>query len=138
MLGTPVDLSKITADAYGVGGIADHISPWQATYRSARLLGGKDNRYVLSTNGHIAVLVNPPGNLKASFRAGAVAKYYCTVKGRNVCRLDRDVLGRNGIVLDFHVMRHLCDMDALVTYEGTAEIQSLIVGRHVTGQSAFA
>ena len=57
MLGTPVDLHKITADAYIVGGIADHISPWQATYRSARLLGSKDNRYVLSTNGHIAALV---------------------------------------------------------------------------------
>jgi glutaryl-CoA dehydrogenase len=68
----------------------------------------------------------------------ALAKYYCTVKGRNVCRLARDVLGGNGVTLDFHVMRHLCDMEALVTYEGTAEIQSLIVGRHITGQSAFA
>jgi polyhydroxyalkanoate synthase len=72
MLSTPVDLSKVTADAYVVGGIADHISPWQATYRSARLLGSKDNRYVLSTNGHIAALVNPPGNPKASFRTGPV------------------------------------------------------------------
>jgi polyhydroxyalkanoate synthase subunit PhaC len=72
MLGSPVDLSKVTADAYVVGGIADHISPWQATYRSARLLGSKDNRYVLSTNGHIAALVNPPGNPKASFRIGPV------------------------------------------------------------------
>ena len=52
--------------------------------------------------------------------------------------LARDILGGNGILLDFHVMRHLCDMEALVTYEGTAEIQSLIVGRHITGQSAFA
>ena len=68
----------------------------------------------------------------------ALAKYYCTVKGRDVCRLARDVLGGNGVTLDFHVMRHLCDMEALVTYEGTAEIQSLIVGRHITGQSAFA
>jgi glutaryl-CoA dehydrogenase len=68
----------------------------------------------------------------------ALAKYYCTVKGRNVCRLARDVLGGTGILLDFHVMRHLSDMEALVTYEGTAEIQSLIVGRHITGQSAFA
>ncbi|MGP0080327.1 PHA/PHB synthase family protein [Mycobacterium sp.] len=72
MLGSPVDLSKVTADAYIVGSIADHISPWQATYRSARLLGSKDNRYVLSTNGHIAALVNPPGNPKASYRTGQV------------------------------------------------------------------
>lgn len=73
MLGTPVDLSKITCDAYVIGGIADHISPWQATYRSAKLLGSKDNRYVLSTSGHIAALVNPPGNPKASYRIGQVA-----------------------------------------------------------------
>lgn len=72
MLGSPVDLSGITADAYVIGGIADHISPWQATYRSARLLGSKDNTYLLSTSGHIAALVNPPGNPKASYRAGPV------------------------------------------------------------------
>ncbi len=67
----------------------------------------------------------------------SLAKYYCTVKAREVCRKARDVLGGNGITLDFHVMRHLCDMEALITYEGTVEIQSLIVGRHVTGHSAF-
>jgi polyhydroxyalkanoate synthase len=72
MLGTPVDLSKISCDAYVVGGIADHICPWQAAYRSARLLGSKDNRYVLSSNGHIAALVNPPGNPKASYRTAQV------------------------------------------------------------------
>jgi polyhydroxyalkanoate synthase subunit PhaC len=72
MLGSPVDLSSITADAYVVGGLTDHICPWQATYRSARLLGSKDNRYVLSTSGHIQALVNPPGNPKASFQTGPV------------------------------------------------------------------
>ena len=70
MLGTPVDLSQITADSFIIGGIADHICPWQATYRSALLLGSKDNRYVLSSSGHIASIVNPPGNPKASFRTG--------------------------------------------------------------------
>lgn len=59
MLGTPVDLSQVTVDTYVVAGIADHISPWQACYRSARLLGSKDLRFVLSTSGHIAALVNP-------------------------------------------------------------------------------
>jgi glutaryl-CoA dehydrogenase len=67
----------------------------------------------------------------------SLAKYFCSVKARNVCRLARDVLGGNGILLDFHVMRHVCDMEALVTYEGTAEVQTLIVGRDITGQSAF-
>ena len=67
----------------------------------------------------------------------ALAKYYCSVKAREVCRTARDVLGGNGITLDFHVIRHMCDMESLVTYEGTAEIQSLIVGRDITGHSAF-
>ena len=47
----------------------------------------------------------------------------------------RDILGGNGILLDFHVMRHMCDMEALLTYEGTAEIQTLLVGRDITGQA---
>ena len=71
MLGTPVDLGTITADTYIVAGVADHISPWQACYRSARLLGSKELQFVLSTSGHIAALVNPPGNPKASYRVGA-------------------------------------------------------------------
>ena len=75
---------------------------------------------------------------KMSDTMASLAKYFCTVKARNVCRMARDILGGNGILLDFHVMRHMCDMEALLTYEGTAEIQTLIVGRDITGQSAFA
>jgi poly(3-hydroxyalkanoate) synthetase len=70
MLGSPVDLGTVTTDTYVVAGVADHISPWQACYRSARLLGNKDMRFVLSTSGHIAALVNPSGNPKASYRVG--------------------------------------------------------------------
>src|SRR3954449_3101420 len=47
------------------------------------------------------------------------------------------VLGGNGILLENHIVRHLADMEALHTYEGTAEIQTLVVGRDVTGVSAF-
>ncbi|CAM3542974.1 PHA/PHB synthase family protein [Tsukamurella ocularis] len=72
MMGTPVDLSKVECDAYVLGGLSDHICPWQATERSGALLGSKDNTYVLSTAGHIAALVNPPGNPKSSFRAAQV------------------------------------------------------------------
>jgi polyhydroxyalkanoate synthase subunit PhaC len=70
VLGTPVDLSKITVDSYVVAGIADHITPWQNAYRTVNLLGS-DPRFVLSTSGHIAALVNPPGNEKATFRTAA-------------------------------------------------------------------
>ena len=71
MLGTPVDLSNVMTDLYVIGGVSDHISPWQATYRSARLVGSKHQRYLLSTSGHIAALVNPPGNPKLSYRFGS-------------------------------------------------------------------
>jgi polyhydroxyalkanoate synthase len=67
VLDTPIDLSQITVDSYQVAGIADHITPWQSNYRSTQLLGS-DPRFVLSTSGHIASLVNPPGNEKASYQ----------------------------------------------------------------------
>jgi polyhydroxyalkanoate synthase len=67
MLGSPVDLAKLDLDAYIVAGIADHLCPWQSCYRSTQLLGGR-SRFVLSTSGHIASMVNPPGNERASFR----------------------------------------------------------------------
>src|SRR6476469_4307078 len=65
MLGTPVDLSKVTVDTYVTAGIADHLCPWQACYRSTQLLGGR-SRFILSTSGHTASLVNPPGNPKST------------------------------------------------------------------------
>ncbi|HEY7721925.1 MAG TPA: alpha/beta fold hydrolase [Pedococcus sp.] len=68
VLGVPIDLGRITVDSYVVAGIADHLTPWESCYRSARLLGGT-TRFVVSTSGHIAALVNPPGNPKASFHA---------------------------------------------------------------------
>src|SRR5205823_976391 len=67
MLGSPVDLSKTDVSGYVVAGVADHLCPWQACYRSARLLGGPV-RFILSTSGHIASMVNPPGNPKATFQ----------------------------------------------------------------------
>lgn len=69
VLGQPIDLSQVTVDAYVVAGIADHITPWENCYATTQLLGG-DTRFVLSTSGHIAALVNPPDNPKASFFAG--------------------------------------------------------------------
>ena len=62
-----MDLARISVDSYVIAGIADHITPWQNCYRSTALLGG-DTRFVLSTSGHIAALVNPPANPKATFQ----------------------------------------------------------------------
>jgi polyhydroxyalkanoate synthase len=67
VLGVPVDLSRVEVDSYIVAGIADHITPWQNCYRTTQLLGG-ESRFILSTSGHIAALVNPPGNPKASYQ----------------------------------------------------------------------
>ena len=67
MLGSPVDLSKIDVDSYVVAGIDDHISPWTSAYRTTQMLGG-NIRFVLSNSGHIAAMVNPPTNPKATFR----------------------------------------------------------------------
>src|SRR4051794_30983286 len=67
MLGTPVDLSSVTVDAYVTAGIADHLCPWQSCYCTTQMLGG-ESRFVLSTSGHIASLVNPPGNPKSTFQ----------------------------------------------------------------------
>ena len=67
MLGTLVDLGKITTDSYVVAGIADHLCKWESCYQTTQLFGG-DTKFVLSTSGHIAAMVNPPGNPKASFQ----------------------------------------------------------------------
>jgi polyhydroxyalkanoate synthase len=67
VLGTDVDLGTVDVDTYVVAGIADHLCAWESCYRTTQLLGG-DSRFVLSTSGHIAAMVNPPGNPKASFQ----------------------------------------------------------------------
>jgi polyhydroxyalkanoate synthase len=67
VLGSPVDLSKVDVDSYVVAGSTDHICPWESCYRSTSMLGGT-TRFVLSTAGHIAALVNPPNNPKSNFR----------------------------------------------------------------------
>jgi poly[(R)-3-hydroxyalkanoate] polymerase subunit PhaC len=64
--GTAIDLRKVTLDAYVVGALTDHITPWKACYRTPFLLGGK-SQFVLSSSGHIQALVNPPGNPKSRF-----------------------------------------------------------------------
>ena len=67
MLGSPVDLAAVDRDTYQVAGITDHICPWQSCYRTTQLLAGR-HRFVLSTSGHVAAMVNPPGNAKARYQ----------------------------------------------------------------------
>jgi glutaryl-CoA dehydrogenase len=67
----------------------------------------------------------------------ALAKAYCTTRMREVVGWARELLAGNGIVLDYDIGRFVADAEALYSYEGTREINTLIVGRAVTGLSAF-
>jgi glutaryl-CoA dehydrogenase len=67
-----------------------------------------------------------------------LAKMNNTARARQVIAQARDLLGGNGILLENHVIRHMADIEAIHTFEGTETIQTLIVGRDITGVSAFA
>ncbi|MBB2944124.1 glutaryl-CoA dehydrogenase [Actinoplanes lutulentus] len=67
----------------------------------------------------------------------ALAKAYCTTRMREVVGWARELLAGNGIVLDYDIGRFVADAEALYSYEGTREINSLIVGRAITGHGAF-
>lgn len=69
VLGEAVDIAQITIDTLVTGGLTDHLTPWQGCYRTTQLLGGEPT-FVLSSSGHIASLVNPPGNSKSSYQVG--------------------------------------------------------------------
>jgi polyhydroxyalkanoate synthase subunit PhaC len=64
--GTPIDLKQVKCDFFCIAGLNDHITPWEACYKSARLLGGKCE-FVLSSSGHIQSILNPPGNPKSRY-----------------------------------------------------------------------
>jgi glutaryl-CoA dehydrogenase len=67
----------------------------------------------------------------------SLAKVFCTVSCRQITSLSRELMGANGILISNKVARFLGDAEALYSYEGTKQINSLIVGRSITGQSAF-
>ncbi len=68
----------------------------------------------------------------------SLGKYTATRTARDLVRNARDLLGGNGILLENRVARHFADIEALHTYEGTETVQALIIGRDITGISAFA
>jgi glutaryl-CoA dehydrogenase len=68
----------------------------------------------------------------------SLAKFTCTRLARGIAANARDLLGGNGILLKHRVARHIADIEAIHTYEGTETVQALIIGRSITGISAFA
>ena len=67
----------------------------------------------------------------------SLAKLHNARKAKLVCAEARDIMGGNGLLLEYHVARHLTDLEIVETYEGTDSVQSLILGRDLTGLSAF-
>jgi len=82
------------------------------------------------------------GRLK---EAGKVSPSQISMAKRNAChhaleiaRTCRDMLGANGITAEYQVMRHMCNLESVYTYEGTHNIHTLILGQDVTGIAAYA
>jgi glutaryl-CoA dehydrogenase len=67
----------------------------------------------------------------------SLAKQYCAARCRDIVALGREALGGNGILLEYDVARYFADAEAIYSYEGTNEVNTLIVGRAITGYSAF-
>ncbi|MGW6199939.1 acyl-CoA dehydrogenase family protein [Kribbella sp. NPDC055110] len=68
----------------------------------------------------------------------SLAKMFCTMRMRETVGYARELLGGNGILLEHNVGRYVADAEAIYSYEGTREMNTLIVGRSITGHSAFA
>ena len=67
----------------------------------------------------------------------SMVKMFTCRRSLDVCRTARDIMAGNGMLIENHVGRHLTDMEVVYTYEGTDSMQALIVGRDITGHSAF-
>jgi polyhydroxyalkanoate synthase len=71
--GTPIDMKRVDLDSYVIAGTTDHITPWKACYKTARILG-ENTTFILSNSGHLQSLLNPPGNPKAWFVTAPAAE----------------------------------------------------------------
>jgi glutaryl-CoA dehydrogenase len=74
---------------------------------------------------------------KLTDHQAALAKAFCTAKSRETVAWGRELLGGNGILADYNVGRFFADAEALYSYEGTYQMQNLIVGKAITGHGAF-
>jgi glutaryl-CoA dehydrogenase len=74
---------------------------------------------------------------KAKHTQISLAKLNNVREAMRIARMARDILGGRGILADHHVIRHLCDLEAVSTLEGTESIHTLILGQDLTGISAF-
>lgn len=67
----------------------------------------------------------------------SLAKSNACREALNIARMCRNLLGANGISLEYHVIRHMLNLESVFTYEGTDNVHTLVLGRHITGINAF-
>ena len=101
--------------------------------RLARMLSG-----LTALQGMTMAMTTLAAEEEISGAQASLAKYTATRTARVIAAEARDLLGGNGILLRHRVVRHFADIEAIHTYEGTETVQALLIGRDITGISAFA
>ena len=72
-----------------------------------------------------------------NFQQVSMAKRNNCVMARDIAKTAREILGANGVTLDYSPIRHLANIESVFTYEGTHEMHTLIIGEDITGIAAF-
>ena len=119
----------------GNGSIADVVVVWARDTDDGRVKGFLVEH---GTRGYDARVIEGKGSVLSVWQAEIELSGVRVRAARHVIAEARDLLGGNGILLENHVIRHMADIEAIHTFEGTETMQTLIVGRDITGVGAFA
>lgn len=155
VVGMKAPLSCLTRARYGIAwgavGMAAFCFETALNYAKERIMFGKpiasfqlvqkDLADMFTEITKCQLLVYRLGRMfdegKASHVHVSMAKKTCTMMAYNVAKKARELLGGNGISLEYHVIRHVMNAETTTTYEGTDKIHTLILGRYLTGIDAF-
>lgn len=115
--------------------LADMATAWSAAYLMALHIGRTIDAGPSTASTSSGAGTSDPGALAARISMG---KLNSTRTALDIARSCRSILGANGITGDYPVMRHAANLETVLTYEGTAEIHQLVLGKALTGLDAFA
>jgi len=115
--------------------LADMATAWSAAYLMALHIGRTIDAGPSTASTSSGAGTSDPGALAARLSMG---KLNSTRTALDIARSCRSILGANGITGDYPVMRHAANLETVLTYEGTAEIHQLVLGKALTGLDAFA
>jgi glutaryl-CoA dehydrogenase len=138
--------------AFGVIGAAMACFDTAVDYSKSRIMFGKPIGSFQLVQEQLAVMLTEivKGQLLAlqcgrMKDRGTCTPEHVSMAKRNNCeialdvaRRARDILGANGITSEYPVMRHMCNLESVKTYEGTHNIHTLVLGQHITGLSAYS